>query len=421
MLSRTRELLAGAPAFRLILLATLGSGIGTWLVVIALAVDIFDRTGSGVWVGALLMADFLPAVVVGLLLGPLLDRLSRRRLMIGSDLVRAAVFIVLPFTGSAYAVVALAAIAGFATGFFRPAALAALPNLVPEGALEKANSLYQTVENLTTALAPVAAGGLVAAFGTDVAYGTNAASFLVSAALIARIAPSSFQGEKPVTKGHWRDLREGFEVVLRTRALLAVLIAWTMIGVLANAGVNVAEIFLAQESYGAGDLGFGLLVAASGAGAVLGSILASPALRGRPINLVYGVSIALMGVGALAAAVSPTIWLGMVGAFVLGLGNGSAVVCNILLVQRSTVDAVRGRVFTLLHSSTWVFLGLGMLAAGTLTDILGPRWVWGIASVFSFLAAAVGYRLTRGFGTDGKPPSVRPVDVEPAPMTGAGH
>ena len=420
MLARARELLVRSPSFRLILLATLGSGIGTWLAVIALAVDIFDRTGSGVWVGALLMADFLPAVVVGLLLGPLVDRLSRRRLMIGSDLVRAAVFVALPFTGSATSIVALAAVAGFATGFFRPAALAALPNLVPDEALEDANSIYQTVENLTTALAPIAAGGLVAAFGTDVAYGTNAVSFLLSAVLIARIAPSAFQAERPITRGHWRDLREGFEVVLRTRALLAVLIAWTMIGVLANAGVNVAEVFLAQEAFGAGDLGFGLLVAGSGAGAGMGSILASPALAGRPVSVVYGVSIALMGVGALTAAVSPTIWLGIVGAFVLGLGNGSAVVCNILLVQRSTVDAVRGRVFTLLHSSTWVFLGLGMLVAGTLTDILGPRWVWGIASIFSFLAAAVGYRLVRGSTTDTES-SPAPSDVAPMPLTGPGR
>lgn len=410
MLARSRELLAGSSAFRLLLLATLGSGIGTWLAVIALAVDIFDRTGSGVWVGALLMADFLPAVLVGLLLGPLVDRLSRRRLMIASDLVRAAVFIVLPFMGSPAAIVGLAAVAGFATGFFRPAALAALPNLVPDDALEDANSLYQTVENLTTALAPVAAGGLVAAFGTDVAYGANAVSFLVSAALIARIAASALQTGRPVSKGHWRDLREGFEVVLHTRALLAVLVAWTIIGVLANAGINVAEVFLAQESYGAGDLGFGLLVAGSGAGAVTGSLLASPALEGRPVNLVYGVSIALMGVGALTAAVSPTVWLGIVGAFILGLGNGSAVVCNILLVQRSTTDAVRGRAFTLLMSSSWVFLGLGMLAAGTLTDILGPRWVWGIASIFSFLAAAVGYRLARG----------TEAGWEPVPITSPG-
>ena len=70
------------PSFRLLFLASLGSGVGTWLAFVALTVDVFDRTRSGTWVSALLIADTLPIVVVGLVVGPLIDRLSRRRLMI---------------------------------------------------------------------------------------------------------------------------------------------------------------------------------------------------------------------------------------------------------------------------------------------------------------------------------------------------
>src|SRR3954447_16986159 len=115
------DLLRTAPDFRLLFLATVESGIGTWLAVIALSVDVFDRTGSGKWVSALLIASFLPAVGVGLLLGPLVDRLSRRRLMIAADLVRAGVFGLLPFVDRPGSIVALAAVTGFATGFFTPA------------------------------------------------------------------------------------------------------------------------------------------------------------------------------------------------------------------------------------------------------------------------------------------------------------
>src|SRR4051794_15521356 len=100
-----RSLLRHARDFRLVFLATLGSGIGTWLAVVALTVDVYDRTHSGSWVSALLMADFLPAIVIGLTLGPLVDRLDRRLLMIVADLVRLAVFCVLPFTSSPYAIV----------------------------------------------------------------------------------------------------------------------------------------------------------------------------------------------------------------------------------------------------------------------------------------------------------------------------
>ena len=72
--------------FRLLFLATAASSLGNWLAVIALQVDVYDRTHSAWWVGELLIANILPAVFIGLLLGPLVDRLSRKRLMIGSDL-----------------------------------------------------------------------------------------------------------------------------------------------------------------------------------------------------------------------------------------------------------------------------------------------------------------------------------------------
>src|SRR5262249_36523677 len=76
-----RSLLADGR-FRLLFLATLGSGLGNWLAVIALQVDVYDRTHSGWWVAALLIANILPAVFIGLLLGPLVDSLSRKGLMI---------------------------------------------------------------------------------------------------------------------------------------------------------------------------------------------------------------------------------------------------------------------------------------------------------------------------------------------------
>src|ERR687888_198140 len=126
-LRRQLTLLGRAPGFRLLFFATLGSSLGTLLATVALVVDVKDRTDSGPWVSALMIVEFLPAVAVGLLFGPLLDRFSRRALMIGADLVRFLVFCALPFSGSAGAIVALAGIAGLATGFFRPAVYAGLP------------------------------------------------------------------------------------------------------------------------------------------------------------------------------------------------------------------------------------------------------------------------------------------------------
>ena len=88
-LARQREVLRSSRSFRLLFTSYLVSGLGTFLAVIALSIDVWDRTHSGVWVSALLIADFLPAVAIGLLLGPLVDRLSRRRILVGADEVGA--------------------------------------------------------------------------------------------------------------------------------------------------------------------------------------------------------------------------------------------------------------------------------------------------------------------------------------------
>jgi hypothetical protein len=125
--------------FRLLFVATLGSSLGTWLAFIALVVDVYDRTESATWVGALLLAEFVPIVLLGLFAAPFVDRLPRRSILIASDIARAAIFLVLPFAGSASQIVVLALLAGVATSFFRPAAYAGLPNLVPEEELPRAN------------------------------------------------------------------------------------------------------------------------------------------------------------------------------------------------------------------------------------------------------------------------------------------
>jgi MFS family permease len=411
-LRRRLELLGRARSFRLLFLATLGSGLGTWLAYVALTVDVFERTDSGSWVAALLVADFLPLVAIGFLLGPLVDRLSRKRLMIASDLVRFGVFCLLPFANSAAVIVALAGVAGAATGLFRPALYAGVPNLVEERDLPSANSLLQSVENLTWALAPLLGGVLVAVWSPDAAYWINAITFLVSASLLAGIPQHLLQAARAASRGHLRDLVEGTSLVVHSAALLAVLVTWNVF-MFASAGVNVAEVVLADESFDSGAFGFGLLVGATGVGLVVGSFLAGGWLERWELHRVYGASIALVALGIGCAAVSPNVWVAAAFVALLGFGNGAAVVCNALLVQRGAPDHLRGRAFTVVMGSNYALLALGMAAAGPLTDVIGPRWLWGSAALLSGIAAVLGYTLTRRAAEEAQPP---PPLLEPRPQ-----
>ena len=391
---RQLSLLRTASGFRLLFFATLGSSLGTLLATVALVIDVKDRTNSGPWVGALMFVEFLPAVAVGLFFGPYLDRLPRRGLMIVSDLVRCGVFCTLPFAGSAGTIVALAAIAGFTTGFFRPAVYAGLPNLVSESDLARANSLIQTSENVSWTLAPVLGGAIVAVSSPDTAYWVNAASFLLSALLLVRIPGEKLQGALAVSRGYMRDLAEGFGRVVHTRPLLTVLIVWTVtLG--AVAASNTAQVFLAKNTFNAGDFGYGLIFGCIGLGLAIGSFGAGSWVERRSVGMVYAASIALVAIGIAAAGAMPNIWLALPCFVLSGIGNGSAVVCNSLLVQRGASDEVRGRVFTVIMSINYAVYGVGVLVAGPLTDSYGPRWVYGAVGLLLGVASLIAYVLGR--------------------------
>jgi MFS family permease len=392
---RQLGLLGREPSFRSLFLATLGSGLGTWLALVALQIDVLRRTHSPIWMSALLIANILPTLVVGLVAGPLVDRLSRRGLMIGADLTRCAVFCALPFAPNATTIVGLAAVTGVATGFFRPAVYAGLPNLVSDRDLPRANSLLQVIDNSTWAIGSLTGGALVAARGPHLAYWINAATFLISAALIVQISQSRLQQAKAETRGHWRDLADGFGLVRSSRALLTVFVAWN-VGMVANAFVNVGEPFLATDTFSAGSFGLGLMMGCAAVGLAGGAYLAGSWIEERGLANVYGASLGLMALGVAGAAGSPNVWVASACVVISGAGNGATIVCNALLVQRGAPDRFRGRAFTVLMSSNVAFLTIGMLVAGRLTDSVGPRWIWASAAILSAGAAVVGFTLARG-------------------------
>lgn len=387
-------LLRRSPSFGLLFLATAGSSFGTYIAAVALTLHIDELTGSPKWVAGLLIADFLPIVVIGLLLGPLVDRLSRRWLMISSDLARFGVFAVLPFTDSPEVIVALAGISGVATGFFRPAAFAGLPNLVPDSELTNANSLLQTVETLAWMIGPIVGTLMFTLWGPDVPYAVNAVTFLVSIGLIAAISEQKLRSEESLTRGHWRDVADGLRLVASSVPLRTVLIVWNVV-LVASAAINVAEVFFAKHTLDAGDVGFGVIVAASGVGLAIGSYLAAPSLGRVGLRRNYVGSIALMGAGWGLAALATSIWVAVPFVIAGSAGNGAAIVCNHILLQRGAPDRFRGRALATIMSSNYAVLGLSMAAAGLLTSAFGARWVWAMAGGVYLCAAGVALVMTR--------------------------
>jgi MFS family permease len=380
--------------FRLLFLSTLASSFGSLLAAIALAIDVKDRTDSAIWVGAVLVVEFLPVVAVGLTLGPLLDRMKRRDLMVAADLLRVAVFCALPFATNAAEIVGLALVAGLATGFFRPAVYAGVPNLFAPEELPAANALLQTVENISWAIGPVVGGLLTAAAGPHAAYWINAASFLVSAVLVARIPVHLLQSSTALSRGHWTDLREGFTAALGSRPVVAVLLGWGIASLGAGA-ITVSEVFFAKNTLDAGDFGYGLLYSGMGTGLVIGGFFSGRVIERLGVGRAYMVNLLCMAVGFGAAAASVDVWMAAALCVVGGIGNGGAVVCNALLVQRGMRDDLRGRALTFVMSATYGVMGLSMIVTGIAMPPDAARWVWFAGAIAMVVAAFAGYAFAR--------------------------
>ena len=362
---------------------------------VALTADVTDRTHSAWWVSALFIVTFLPSVVVGLAAGPLIDRLSRKRLIVAADLVRLGVFVVLPFVDHAPAMVALAAVAGVANSFFRPAVLAGVPNLLSEEDLAHGTSLLQVTEWVAAALGPVLGGAVVSVASADAVYWINAATFLLSALLILRIPATLLQSEQAITRGHWRDLADGFEAFRRSAALRVALFALGF-GMVAMGLNNVAEIFLAERALHRGAFGYGLLWTATGVGLVIGGLLAGALLEQRETRIVYPLGFLPWGLGLLGAGLAPNIWVAAAAMVLSGFGNGVAFPMTVLIIQRFTSDRLRGRAFTLVISAHNAVLGVAMVVAGALLSAWGPRWTYVIAAALLGLASLTAAVLSRG-------------------------
>jgi Na+/melibiose symporter-like transporter len=265
--------------------------------------------------------------------------------------------------------------------------LAGIPNLVADDELADANALLQFVEWTTTIAGSAAGGAIVAASGPHLAYWVNTVTFALSVSFILRIPSRLLQSERSIGRGHWSDLREGFDAVLRSRSLTTVLVAWSIAHV-AIGCINLAEIFLAKRSYGSGNVGFGVLAAASGVGLVIGGLSARGVESRFGVTAAYPRTLLVFALGAAGAAAAPTVWVGALAMIVNGIGNGVVVVLNITLVQRGAADRIRGRALTAIIAVNSAVLLAVFIAAGPLTNAVGARVVYTVAAGSLVLAAA---------------------------------
>jgi hypothetical protein len=356
--------------------------LGNWLGDIALAVLVFDQTGSALATALLFVGTrFVPA----LLAPPAVARVEALRprlslpLLYGAD---ALVFAVLALLASEHFALGLVVALGAVDGTLALAARALTRStsaalLEPAGLLRRGNAVFNIGFTAAGAIGPAIAGLVVAHAGVSAALWADAASFALVALLIAG-ARSLPAGER--AGGGWVGrLREAYTYV-RGRRLLVGLLVGQALAMLFFYAVVPIEVVYAKDTLHAGDSGYGWLLAAWGAGMVGGGFLFAAAQRVR-IQLVVAAGTLAIGAAYLGLAVAPSLAVACAISVVGGLGNGVQWISVVHAVQELTATDMQARVLGLLEAIGAALPVLGFFFGGSLTQAASPRTAYAAAGV----------------------------------------
>jgi len=427
------------PALGRILAAYTVNRLGSWVGLVALSLAVFDHTHSALAVAALLLAwQALPAFLVPALVARV-EASERRGTLSGLyffEGAATAALAVLLWHFSLPALLLLAALDGTAALAANSLLRAEVARVarghlsgaggakrqddsLDEAAHEaerRANAALNVAFSVSFVTGPVIAGAVVAGAGAAAALFIDVGTFVICGALLLDLHPHVEEAGGDSIRARLRAAWAHINAVPSLRALLLV-DAVALVLVQAGGPIEVAYV---KSTLHGGDGGYGLLVTAWGAGAVLASVVFAGSER-RPLRVMLSAGIFALGVAFLGYALAPSLALACVAAFVGGAGNGLDWPSLISLVQRLTPKHLQGRMMGATESLGALTLAVGLPLGGALVALSSTRVAFLILGFGTLMAAAALVRLTvaglepaHEEGPDARAPEALPLDASPA-------
>jgi MFS family permease len=413
--------------FRRLWLAGASSDLGDWTHALAVIAILAGRGASAGVFAALLIVQMVSSSLVGFLGTPIVDRVDRMRLLGATNFAQAAAVasLLVPDRPSVAHFLVVTALLGGLGALVRPATMASIPNLVRPDQLVAANGFVAAAFNVAVSIGPILGAGLVARWGARPAFTVNVASFLLSAALVARVTrrgvPVAGAGAHalPAPETWLASATAGLRHIARVPALrhLVVVLALVVLGAAVRGPVEPGFIVdVLDGSPGA----IGALAGLWGLGMVLGSTVAVTAGRRWSLERVLVGGIGLLGLSIVAASQSGSLEVVAVLWLLAGIGNALGSVAYETLLQQHTSDDRRGRVFGVADALLDATFLVGALAAVAIGAALGERAGIAIGGAGDVLAAAYGTTaLLRRRGE--RHLEVGDVPAHPPPSPGVPH
>ena len=352
------------------------SAIGGWVFFVALAVYAFDA-GGATGVGAAALTRMVPAGLAAPLAGVLVDRHSRRDVLLGAIVARVVILAGIAAAVAASAplgvVLALGALFTIVATAHRPAQAALLPSLVETPhQLAASNAVWSAIDNAAFLVGALLSGALIATTSMADAFLVTAGLFALAALPVAGIdrdpVPDyrvSVDRIRPIA-----DAVDGFREVVRDRRLRLV-VGVLSVSTIVEGAIDVLVVLVAIDMLGLGGSGVGWLNACWGLGGLIGSVVALALLRRGRLTAGLSTGCFLVGIPLMLVGVAQSLGVTVPMLVLLGVGYALIEVAGLSLLQRLPSNEMLGRAFAVVESSYWITTGIGAILAPLIVNLVG--------------------------------------------------
>jgi len=395
--------------FRTLWLAQFVSIFGDFLALFGvIALITFRWHGNPVQVTAVSIAYLLPLAIIGPVAGVFVDHWNVKRIMIASDLIRAALIFGLVFATDVRQICAIFAVLSAVSSFFAPAQSVTLRTVVPTEGLLAANTLMAQAFYVVRLLSPALAGALVSWLTEKACFYLDTASFIFSAVMISTLSivrPARAQTEKTV-QSLTQDFLAGNKFIFTHAGLAFVFIAMAMAMFVLGSFSPLISIYI-RDSLAAGPKTFGIISAMVGVGLIAGTQLMNRLSKRSKPHVVVGGLLAL-GIGVGLLGLFHNLPMAALSTFTMGFGIAFVWVPAQTMSQQETPPAMVGRVSSSFMSLISLAQVLGLLLSGLLAQRLGIRPLFLTSAGVLALIAGAGYLMVQGRMSAAATPTTQP-------------
>ncbi|WP_374054586.1 MFS transporter [Rossellomorea sp. FM04394] len=323
------------------------SNLGDFIYLVAINVLVLKLTGSAAAVAGLWIIGPIASLLTKFWSGSIIDRLNIRRIMIGTDIIRAILVAIIPFVSSIWLIYLCLLFLSVSKAFFEPAAITYITNVVPEKGRKQFNSFRSLITSSAFLIGPAISGALLLFTTVNISIWINAFSFVVSAIMVYLLPNVNTEVDVTIRKISLKILKNDWKEVFKfsqSNLFIVKMYFLAQFFMIVALGMDAQEVVFTQKVLNLSEIEYGLLISLTGVGSILGATTVSVVAKKLSIRVLISLGFFMVSVGYLIYAFSFSFWSVAIGFMVLGFFNSFSGTGFMTFYQNNVPVKMMGRI-----------------------------------------------------------------------------